>query len=328
MSMSKSIGLTDGGGGDRASDTTGAAGGGVAGTISVQTVIIHPIGISPSIGTAPGEDWFRGNQWPPENTEPPNGAPAPWQQNANRHFTPVTYPNGTGNPFEVTLPPRGWDPTFYQIVLLTEFARAWSPTQAMDAALGGILANALTNANQDNEKWNLISLIEFRDGVMNEVVSQMTSFDAYFQGALAYTKGTHPCTNFLFQGAMRAAEFAAMHYKNLYQRPRPSQLWPELMPPVQVPGHASFPSAHSTQAHTVAKVLRNVANGVVLSVDDVTTRLAQRIACGREVLGLHFPSDTVSGEHLSEEVAATYMTCPTVARLIIAARREWQSFAT
>jgi hypothetical protein len=326
--MNKTIGPTDGGGGDSASDTIGASGGGVAGSISLQTVLIRPIGISPSIGTAPGEDWFRGNQWPPENSEPPNGPPAPWQQNLTRHFTPVTYPNGTGNPFEVTLPPRGWDPAFYQIVLLAEFARAWSPTPAMAATLSGILASALLSANQANERRNLIAMIEFRDGLLNEAVSQMTSFDAYFQGALGYTKATHPCTNFLFQGAMRAAEFAAMYYKNLYQRPRPSQLWPELMPPVQVPGHASFPSAHSTQAHTVAHVLRNVAAGVVLSVDDITNRLAQRIARGREVLGVHYPSDTVAGEQLSNEVVTRFLSCATVARLVIAARHEWSSFVT
>lgn len=324
--MNKTIGLADGG--ESATDTIGASGGGVPGTISLGTVIIRPIGISPSIGMAPGEDWFRGNQWPPENTEPPSGSPAPWQQNANKHFTPVTFPSGTGNPFVVTLPPRGWDPAFYQIVLLTEFARAWSPNPAMDAALGGILTNALLSGNQADEKWNLISLIEFRDGVLDEAVSQMTSFDAYFQGALGYTRATHPCTNFLVQGAMRAAEFAAMHYKNLYQRPRPWQLWPELMPPVQVPGHASFPSAHSTQAHTIAAVLRKVAAGVVLSVDDVTARMAQRIARGREVLGLHYPSDTVAGERLAEEVAVAFMSCPTVSRLVTAARHEWQSFAT
>src|SRR5271166_4457595 len=104
--MRKTIGLTDGGG-DSATDTIGASGTGVGGTISLGTVIIRPIGISPSIGMAPGEDWFRGNQWPPENTEPPNGPPAPWKQDLNRHFTPVTYPNGTGNAFVVTLPPRG-----------------------------------------------------------------------------------------------------------------------------------------------------------------------------------------------------------------------------
>ena len=325
--MRKTIGLTDGGG-DSATDTIGASGGGPGATISLGMVVIRSIGISPSVGTAPGEDWFRGNQWPPENTEPPNGQPAPWKQNLNRHFTPVTYPGGINNPFEITLPPRAWDPAFYQIVLLTEFARAWAPAPAMDAALEAILADALTGGNPHEERRNLISLIEFRNGDLNEVISQMISFDAYFQGALGYTSATHPCTNFLVQGAMRAAEFAAMHYKNSFQRPRPSQLWPELMPPVQVPGHASFPSAHATQAHTVAAVLRQVASAVVLSADDITTRLAQRIARGRELLGLHYPSDTVAGECLAEDVAVAFLTCPTVSRLVTAAQNEWEAFAT
>jgi hypothetical protein len=325
--MSKIFGLTDGGG-DNASDITGSAGTGVGGTISVQTVLIRPIGISPSIGTAPGEDWFRGNQWPPENTEPPNGPPAAWQQNSGRHFTPVKYPNGPSQPFEVTLPPRGWDPAHYQIVLLTEFAKAWSPTPGLDMALNGILTSALLAANQAAEKRNLIAMIEFRAGALSEVVSQMNSFDAWFQGALGYTPATHPCTNFLYQGAMRAAEFAAMHYKNKFQRARPSQLWPELMPPVAVPGHASFPSAHSTQTHAIAKVLTKVASGVVPSADDITNRLAQRISRGREVLGLHYPSDTVAGEYVANSVAAAYLACPTVARLVVAARNEWKEFTS
>jgi hypothetical protein len=158
-------------------------------------------------------------------------------------------------------------------------------------------------------------------------MSQMTTFDAYFQGALGYTPATHPCTNFLVQGCMRAAEFAAMHYKNHFQRPRPSQLWPQLMPPVQVPGHASFPSAHSTQTHTIATVVQKVAAGVVSSVDDITTRLAQRISRGREVLGLHYPSDTVAGEHLAQDVATAFIAAPGIARLIAAAQREWEAFA-
>jgi hypothetical protein len=326
--MSKAIGLTDGGGGMSATDTIGAAGTGLGGTISVQSALIRPIGISPSLGIAPGEDWFRGNQWPPENTEPPNGPPAPWQQTLRRRFTPVTFPNGAANPFEVTFPPRAWDPAFYQIVLLTEFARVWLPTTAMDSALGGILANALLPANEQSERQNLIAMIEFRPGLLAEVVSQMATFDAYFQGALGFTQSTHPCTNHLLQGCMRAAEFAAMHYKNLFQRPRPSQLWPQLMPPVQVPGHAAFPSSHATQAHTIATVLQKVVAGVVLSVDDVTNRLAQRIGRGREVLGLHYPSDTVAGEHLAQNVAASFMAAPGIARLIAAAQQEWASFTT
>jgi hypothetical protein len=307
------------------SDPSAVGASGAGGTISLGSPNIRPIGISPSIGTAPNESWFRGNQWPPENTEPPNGPQPPWQQNTSKHFTPVTFPGGPADPFVVTLPPRGWDPAYYQLVLLTEFAQAWKPDAATEAALNGILNNAL--AGQAAERSNMKELIEFRAGVLTEVLAQMTSFDAYFQGALAFTRATHPCTNFLFQGAMRAAEFVSMYYKNLYQRARPWQLWPELMPPIQVPGHASFPSGHATQAYTCAKVLQTVAAAVVPSVIDITTRLAQRIARGREVLGVHYPSDSAAGLLLSGEIATVYMGCPTVARLVTAAQQEWQDFA-
>ncbi len=325
--MRKAIGLTDGG--ESATDTLGASGAGLGGTISLGTVYIRPIGISPSIAYALGEHWFRGNQWPPENTEPPAAVPPlPWTQNTARHFTPVEPPPlPPGSAVVATMPPRAWDPTYYQLVLLTEFAQTWAMNpNATKPALDAILTTALLPANQDRERHNLIQLIEFRNGDLDEVLSQMTSFDAYFQGALGYSKASHPCTNYLFWGAMRAAEFAAMYYKNMYQRDRPSQRWPQLMPPVSVPGHASFPSAHSTQSHTCALVLQAVAAGVVPSVVDITTRLAQRISRGREVLGLHYPSDTAGGEVLAADVAATFLAGTTVQLLVTAAQAEWQSY--
>ena len=47
---------------------------------------------------------------------------------------------------------------------------------------------------------------------------------------------------------------------------------------------------------------------------------------GREVLGLHYPSDTAAGHLLSGEIAATYLACPTVARMATAAQHEWASY--
>jgi len=55
-----------------------------------------------------------------------------------------------------------------------------------------------------------------------------------------------------------------MHYKynpgapqNL-PRPRASQLSPSLMPPVDVPGHASYPSRHATESYLLAGILGDV----------------------------------------------------------------------
>lgn len=324
--MTGTIGLAEGGG-ERTTAPSETSGGGTIKAIYPGNPIVRPIGISPSIGTASGEDWFRGNQWPPENTEPPSASPSdPWPQSRVRHFTPVTHPNGPGQPFEVTLPPRAWDPAYYQLVLLAEFAQNWTPQASVTAHLETMLSTALTDAHHAAERRDLFRAIEFRAGVQSEVLAQMDSFDAYFRGALGYAASSYPCTDYLVQGAMRIGELVVMYYKNLFQRPRPLQLWPQLMPPVLVPGHASFPSGHATQSHTIAKVLQAVAAGVVPEVTNITTRLAQRIARGREVLGLHYPSDSAAGEYLADHAATVYLSGSTASRLVDAAKEEWAAY--
>ena len=323
--MGKGIGLTTNGGAGYSAP--GTSGGGMAGTISLGSVVIRTIGIVPSLYPAHGESWFRGNQWPPENRERPNGPPDPWPTSLARHFTPVVPPpRPDGSPVEARMPPSGWGTYWYAIVLLTEFAQRWRPDAATEAALQDRLADALGEEGQKDEKQEMIKLIEFREGALDELLSQMTNFDAYFQGALGYTHATHPSTDFLVQGVMQVGGFVAMYYKNVFQRARPSQLWPQLMPPIQVPGHAAYPSGHATQAYTIARVLQDVAATAVPSVIEVTTRLAQRIARGREVLGLHYPSDSAAGLFLSDQIANTFLACPTVIRLADAARREWEAY--
>ena len=52
--------------------------------------------------------------------------------------------------------------------------------------------------------------------------------------------------------ASLVALFVSMYYKGKYKRPRPSELCPALLPPIVVPGHASFPSGHATQARLMS----------------------------------------------------------------------------
>ena len=226
------------------------------------------------------------------------------------------------------MPPRAWSTYHFSIVLLTEFVNQLPGATAAIAALDGQLDGILSGANLANEKANLLEAIEFRPGVMAEALSQKDSFTSHFRGALSYSKGTHPNTVFLEQAALRVAQFAAMYYKNRYQRPRPSQLWPELMPPITVPGHAAFPSGHATEAFMLAALLTEVATAVVPSAAEITTRLAQRIARNREVLGLHYPTDQVAGIRVATATYAIFRSCPTVAKLIGNAQTEWTQFTT
>ena len=90
---------------------------------------------------------------------------------------------------------------------------------------------------------------------------------------LAFSKASHPSTYALVQGALRVAQFQVVFYKNKFQRPRPSQLSPNLMPPIEVPGHASFPSGHSTEAYTLAYCLSEDFNQATGTTGERLSRL-------------------------------------------------------
>ena len=63
-----------------------------------------------------------------------------------------------------------------------------------------------------------------------------------------------------------------MHYKAYFNRPRPTQVVPGLLSPIQHGGHSSFPSGHSTQAHVFAALLTEVI-GEGKKRNDVETTL-------------------------------------------------------
>ncbi len=177
--------------------------------------------------------------------------------------------------------------------------------------------------------------MEFRPAVMAETLTQRSRIDAYFAGLLCFSRSSHPCTAYLLDGILRIAQFVVMYYKAEFQRPRPSQLAPALLPPIAVPAHASYPSGHATEAYSVQLCLTEVLRraGVVPSVTGPNSpllRLAQRIARNREVLGLHYPSDSEAGRKLANETfkMANSDNCPKLKGLIEAAANEWKEYTS
>jgi hypothetical protein len=147
----------------------------------------------------------------------------------------------------------------------------------------------------------LVELMDYRDGVMAEAIAQSTGIIPYFQGLAGFTAASHPQTTNLCFIALNIGQFMVMYYKEKYARPRPSQLLPALLPSMDVPGHASYPSGHSTESHLIAHFLRHV-----LGKDNPASKLlhplAHRIAINREVMGLHYRSDSEAGEKLAKSV--------------------------
>ena len=136
---------------------------------------------------------------------------------------------------------------------------------------------------------------------MAEAMAQNRAILQYFSGILDFNLRSRPATVYLCTAALRIASFQAMHYKFKYDRVRPSRLSPRLNPPIDPPGHAAFPSGHATQARLIARCLEAVMPATIIPIDGVGSQpdqgplrqMADRIARNREVLGLHYPSDSL-----------------------------------
>jgi len=82
----------------------------------------------------------------------------------------------------------------------------------------------------------LVELVEYRPGVMSEALAQRTDLWAYYRGLLMCDSWSAPYTRELVEIATRVGRFPAMNYKKKFNRPRPSQISPALLPPIDVPG--------------------------------------------------------------------------------------------
>jgi hypothetical protein len=118
-----------------------------------------------------------------------------------------------------------------------------------------------------------------------EALAQNRAILQYFSGILDFNLRSRPATVYLCTAALRIGSFLAMHYKYNYNRVRPSRLSPGLMPPIEPPDHASFPSGHATQARLIALCLEAVMpDSIIPVVGGVKHRIKD--PCGRWQIAL------------------------------------------
>jgi hypothetical protein len=302
--------------------------------------VVRPIGVSPIVASEPG-DWYRGNKWPP--ADHPQGIlelrAVPDRSPVKRKEAGTASQPGVGG--YDGLPARQWASNFYSIAVVSEFVSA-----SIDVAKNEVepeLYDDVSRINRELLAWDkvdlrpdlpddnhidkeleqLVQLIDYRPSVLSEALAQRNGIDDYFRGILSFTASSHPRTFGLVQIALRVGEFQVMHYKYELNRPRPSHLCPWLMPPIEVPGHASYPSGHSTQAHLVALMLGEVMPERLVGPRRPLRLLAERIARNREVLGLHYPSDSKAGAKLAKASFLLLRKCKTVQAMVPKAREEW-----
>ena len=163
-----------------------------------------------------------------------------------------------------------------------------------------------------------------RADALGEILSQSNEFITHFMSVLCATPGSHPATGAVIEAASFIAGLAAQHFKMLEDRRRPSQVCAALRPPMEVPGHASYPSGHATQAFLIARTLEAVLDGTPsAAAQPVVEALAERIARNREIAGFHYPSDTAAGRELAAQLWDAIENRPLFSAAVGAAHAEW-----
>lgn len=295
----------DGADGAEGFETLDALGGG-------RRSVFRPIGAAPESTRRAGEADYRshrwpprlpGNAWPPVPPTPPNVWPTAPLGVAPRlgDFTPdnasllvlaqmVQLRNGAGK-------------DRWTLLLTRDPANAANDDMANDIASHQGVAAELAE---------LRLLAQFRAGAMSEALAQRNGIIGYFRGLLHFNLATHPYTYYLAAAALRVGQFLCMHYKGVFNRPRPMRLDPSVLSPIDPPGHSAYPSGHAIQAFLIARCLEQVvpaALGTALGNQSPFRLLAERIAKLREVLGVHYPSDTTAGRRVAQRAFPLLLGC-------------------
>ena len=202
-------------------------------------------------------------------------------------------------------PPRNWSADWYAWLALTEFVGTdWANFNILPPWAGPPVnwTSPQAQAKIQEELDELVTAAQDeRADALDEILSQADEFISYFMNLMTTRPTSYPATFRVLNIASLVALFVSIYYKGKYHRPRASELCPALLPPIVVPGHASFPSGHSTQSHLMALCMGDVFEGLSQHdpmVDDLTA-LADRISRNREIAGLHYPSDTKAGVDLA-----------------------------
>jgi hypothetical protein len=276
-------------------------------------------------------------------------------------FFPVL-PDRVDLPFVTVNEPPGQPISDQRVALLEYPDRRWSAEWRAWYGLSeyaatnwqGITVKPWDDTKTKGEIDNLvIAARDERADALGEIVAQNDEFASYFVALLTLRPDGYPATNLLIALASIVGTFTVLHFKKgmppaaavpaipasmgvaaapavpavigYKPRPRPSQVCPALSPPVPVPGHPSYPSGHSTEAHLIEYVLNDVLSKSVQTVPMAAhlAALAKRIARNREIAGLHYPCDSAAGEQLAKDILPLLQNTDLYTATIGSAQGEW-----
>lgn len=218
-----------------------------------------------------------------------------------------------------SFPRRYWDPTLHALVVVAEFAdTGWKEgPNSVDPGPPDLAQSVVECELNQLTSYGL----DDRAAHLGEILSQRADMAAYWANLLMFNQSSHPATVDIVSTALRVGQFAVVHFKYKYKRPRPSQLSPRIFPLIVVPGHASYPSGHATEGMLLSLCLAELVPAAKRPLE----ALAHRVAKNRERAGVHYPSDSSAGVKLAYGCLERLKTCKTFLDMMAAAKREWEA---
>lgn len=218
--------------------------------------------------------------------------------------------------------PITWHPVFLAQAVLAEFCtiKDWK-TPLKDVLQANLYPDPEKQQPQvDDELKRLVyyAMAE-RPRRLPEILKQADDFRPYFNSLLGGNMVGKAACAALIETGLAVGMMVAMHFKYEYNRPRPWQIYPPLLPPVTTPAHPSFPNGHALQSHIIARCLGRATYGALWAP---AKAMADRIGKNREFLGVHFPSDTKASERLAKTVVELLMGTPRFKEVLARAGSE------
>lgn len=153
--------------------------------------------------------------------------------------------------------------------------------------------------------------------IENESLQIFTMYSAYG----LYDADTHPLTNSLLQSVDSDVVYFVVREKLRFERPRPFQLIPEWKTVIETPKHSAYPSGHAAQSYAAALILSKLDPA---KTEDYM-QLARDIGHRREIAGVHYPSDTVAGQKLAEQIVNKLLDNQTIQKRMAMAKKEFET---
>jgi len=238
--------------------------------------------------------------------------------------------------------------------------RGWLETADLEWRETAATAPAAWNAIRTELVQLTLMMEDDRARYLAEAEAQADGLSDYMTAYIGASPGRHPWTFELVSAGLAIGNVAYLFYKAHFKRVRPSVLCPGLTPPFGPPAHPSYPSGHSFLGHFVALLLLQIPGlsqrfGIMddppsavagrppkwadlngdKAIPSPLLWLSQRLARNREVIGVHYPSDSMASRHLAAGIwdallpnstnptIVPRIECPTLRLIIERAKAEW-----